>query len=169
MRLQFYSTAYNSNSLQCLSFHWTALHYSALHCTERNCIALHCIALHWTAMHCSARHGKRQFFTPARFEQKLCYPRKCRTCDKSEFVTKQRKMCLTTSISKIRLQHIYRRNNYVIIKKRPKRHKPWPIQKFKEFKTVSQSESFRKFEKFSETFKKFQKDSEIFRKFHKVS
>ena len=56
---------------------------------------------------------KTFFFTPARFEQKLFYPRKCVTCDKSEFATKQRKMC----ISKIRLPHIYRSNNYVIINK----------------------------------------------------
>ena len=62
---------------------------------------------------------KDNFFTPARFEQKLFYPRKCVTCDKSEFATKQRKMCLTTSMSKIRLPHIYRSNNYVIIKKNP--------------------------------------------------
>ena len=58
------------------------------------------------------------FFTPARFEQELFYPRKCVTCDKSEFATKQRKMCLTTSMSKIRLPHIYRSNNYVIINKK---------------------------------------------------
>ena len=50
---------------------------------------------------------KHIFFTPARFEQQLFYPRKCVTCDKSEFATKQRKMCLTTSMSKIRLPHIY--------------------------------------------------------------
>ena len=61
---------------------------------------------------------KDNFFTPARFEQKLFYPRKCVTCDKSEFTTKQRKMCLTTSMGKIRLQHIYRSNNYVIINKK---------------------------------------------------
>ena len=58
------------------------------------------------------------FFTPARFEQKIFYPRKCVTCDKSEFATKQRKMCLTTSMSKIILPHIYRSNNYVIIIKK---------------------------------------------------
>ena len=58
---------------------------------------------------------KDYFLTPARFEQKLFYLRKYITCDKSEFVTKQRKMCLTISISKIRLPHIHRSNNYVII------------------------------------------------------
>ena len=48
-------------------------------------------------------------------------------------------------------------------KQGPKRHKPWPIQKFKQFKTiediaVSQSEIFRKFQKVSEVFRNFQKD-----------
>ena len=57
---------------------------------------------------------KDKFLTPARFEQKLFYPRKCVTCDKSEFATKQREMFLTTRMSKIRLPHIYRSNNYVI-------------------------------------------------------
>ena len=67
-------------------------------------------------------------------------------------------------------------------KQGPKRHKPWPIQKFKEFKTIEDiavsqsvrnfqkfSEIFRNFQKFSESFRKFQKVSESFRKFHKVS
>ena len=67
---------------------------------------------------CEPDMEKDNFFTPARFEQKLFYPRKCVTCDKSEFATKQRKMCLTTSMSKIRLPHIYRSNNYVIIEKK---------------------------------------------------
>ena len=58
---------------------------------------------------------KTIFFTPARLEQKLFYPRKCLTCNKSEFTTKQRKMCLTKS--KKRLPHIYRSNKYVIINK----------------------------------------------------
>ena len=58
---------------------------------------------------------KTIFFTPARFEQKLFYMRKCVTCDRSEFATKQRKMCLTTNMSKIRLPHIYKCNNYVIM------------------------------------------------------
>ena len=61
---------------------------------------------------------KDNFFTPAKFEQKLFYPRKCVTCDKREFATKQHKMCLTTSISKIRLPNIYRSNNYVTINKK---------------------------------------------------
>ena len=57
---------------------------------------------------------ERKNSTLARFELKLVYPRKCVNCDKSEFTTKQRKMYLTTSKSKIRLPHIYRGNNYVI-------------------------------------------------------
>ena len=61
---------------------------------------------------------KDNFFTPAKFEQKLFYPRKCVTCDKREFATKQHKMCLTTSISKIRLPNIYRSNNYITINKK---------------------------------------------------
>ena len=53
------------------------------------------------------------------------------------------------------------------VKQGPKRHKPWPIQKFKEFKTieniaVSQSGIFRNFQKISEIFRNFQK---VFRKF----
>ena len=52
----------------------------------------------------------------------------------------------------------------------PKRHKPWPIQKFKVIQSVSQSvsqsfnqlESFRKFQKVSESVRKFQKVSESF-------
>ena len=58
------------------------------------------------------------------------------------------------------------------IKQGPKRHKPWPIQKFKEFKTIediaiSQSVSekvsaiFRNFQKFLDRFRNFQKFSEI--------
>ena len=35
---------------------------------------------------------KKTIFTPARFEQKLFYPIKCITCNKSDFATKQRKM-----------------------------------------------------------------------------
>ena len=60
---------------------------------------------------------KKTIFTPARFEQKIFYPRKCVTCYKSEFATKHSKMCLC--LSKIRLPHICRSNNYVIIQKNP--------------------------------------------------
>ena len=66
------------------------------------------------------------------------------------------------------------------IKKGPKRHKQWPLQKFKGFKTiediaVSQSVSqkvskdFRKFQKFPEIFRKIKKFLEIFRNFQRVS
>ena len=70
--------------------------------------------------------------------------------------------------------------NYSKVKKQgPKRHKPWPIQKFKEFKTIEDnavsqsvsqkvSENVRNFQKFSKNFRKIQKFSEIFRKFQKV-
>ena len=56
------------------------------------------------------------FFTPTRFEQKLFYQRKCKNCNKSELVTKQRKLYLTTCMNKIGLPHIYRGNSYVIDK-----------------------------------------------------
>ena len=62
-----------------------------------------------------SRHGKRQFFLPEQglsqnyFTQKSAY-----IATKSECETKQRKMYLTTSMSKIRLPHVYRGNNYVI-------------------------------------------------------
>ena len=48
------------------------------------------------------------FFTRARFDPKLVYQKKWVNFDKSELVTKQRKMYLTTSMSKTRLPHIYR-------------------------------------------------------------
>ena len=51
------------------------------------------------------------FFTQARFDPKLFYPKKCVNFVKSEFATKQRKIYLTTSMSKTRLPHIYRNKN----------------------------------------------------------
>ena len=51
---------------------------------------------------------KDNYFTQARFDPKLFYPKKCVNFDKSEFATKQRKMYLTTSMNKTRLPHIYR-------------------------------------------------------------
>ena len=60
------------------------------------------------------RHGKIHFFYVFKVWAKLIYPIKCVNSDKSEFMTKQRKMYLTTSMSKIRLSHIYNGNNYVI-------------------------------------------------------
>ena len=65
-------------------------------------------------------------------------------------------------------------------KQGPKRHKPWPIQKFKEFKTIEDiavsqsvskkvSEIFRYFQKFLERFRNFLKFPEIFRSFQKFS
>ena len=62
---------------------------------------------------------KDNFSTPATFEQKLFYPRKCTNCDKSEFTTKQHEIYLTTSMSKIRLPHICKGKNYEISKKNP--------------------------------------------------
>ena len=46
---------------------------------------------------------KMIFFTHARFHKNYFTPKKGVNCDKSEFATKQRKMYLTTSMSKIRL------------------------------------------------------------------
>ena len=43
---------------------------------------------------------KDNFLTQARFVPKLFYPKKCVNFDKIEFATKQRKMYLTTSMSK---------------------------------------------------------------------
>ena len=60
---------------------------------------------------------KIHFFTPARFELKLSYPRKCVICNKSEFSTKRHKIYFTTCMSQIRLSHIYTGNNYVINRK----------------------------------------------------
>ena len=57
---------------------------------------------------------KDNFLTQARFDPKPFYPKKCVNFDKGEFATKQRKMYLTTSMSKTRLPHIYRGKNYVI-------------------------------------------------------
>ena len=57
---------------------------------------------------------KDNFLTQARFDPKLFDPKKCVNFDKSEFATKQRKMYLTTSMSKTRLPHIYRGKTYVI-------------------------------------------------------
>ena len=64
------------------------------------------------------RRGKRQFFLPQQGLSKNYFTRDCVTCDQSEFATKQLKMCLRTSMSKIRLPHIYRSNNFVIINKK---------------------------------------------------
>ena len=57
---------------------------------------------------------KDNFLTQARFDPKLFYPKKRVDYHKSEFAIKQREMGLTTSISKTRLPHLYRGNNYVI-------------------------------------------------------
>ena len=66
-------------------------------------------------MKAGADMEKDNCFTQAKFQPKLFYPKKCVNCDKSEFATKQRKMYLTTSMSKIRLPPIYRGKNYVTI------------------------------------------------------
>ena len=58
---------------------------------------------------------KTIFVTLARVDPKLFCLKKCVNFDKSEFATKQRKMYLTTSMSKIRLPPIYRGKNYVTI------------------------------------------------------
>ena len=64
-------------------------------------------------------------------------------------------------------------------KQGPKRHKPWPIQKFKEFKTIEDiavshsvsqkvSEIFRYFQKYLKRSRNIQKFSGSFRKFQQV-
>ena len=50
---------------------------------------------------------KDNFFTQAKFQQKLFYPKKYISCDESCFATKQCKMYSTKSMSNIRLPHIY--------------------------------------------------------------
>ena len=50
---------------------------------------------------------KDNVFTQAKFQPKLYHPKKFVNCNKSEFATKQRKMYLTTSMSKKKLSHIY--------------------------------------------------------------
>ena len=57
---------------------------------------------------------KDNVFTQARLEAKLCYPKKCGNGNKSEFATKQLKVSLTISVSKIRRPRIYISNNCVI-------------------------------------------------------
>ena len=57
---------------------------------------------------------EKTFFTQGRLEAKLFYPKKWVNCNKSEFATKQRKVHLTISMTKINLARIYRGNNYVI-------------------------------------------------------
>ena len=52
-------------------------------------------------------------FTQARFYPKLFYLKKCINFHKRELVTKQRKMYLTSSMSKTRLPHTFRGKNYV--------------------------------------------------------
>ena len=57
---------------------------------------------------------KDNLFTQASFEPTLFYPKMCVNCNQSEFTTKQHKMYFTKSMSKIRLPHIYRGNNYYV-------------------------------------------------------
>ena len=68
----------------------------------------------WAKMISISDMEKENLFTQASFEQKLFYPKKCVNCNKSEFATKQRKIYVTKSMSKIRPPHIYRIDNYVI-------------------------------------------------------
>ena len=50
----------------------------------------------------------KNFLTQTRLEHKIFDPKKFVDYGKSEFTSKQRKMYLKTSMSKIRLPHIYR-------------------------------------------------------------
>ena len=108
---KFYSSIFKSDKFVQRRVIWSCYIFTQ-HDTQTNIQTLRL----WTAQEQTWK--KTIFFTPARFEQKLFYPRKCVTCDRSEFATKQHKMWLTTSMSKIRLPHIYRSNNYVIINKK---------------------------------------------------
>ena len=53
---------------------------------------------------------KDNFLAQAKFDPKQFYPKKRVNFNKSEFATKQRKICM----SKTRLPHIYRGKKYVI-------------------------------------------------------
>ena len=58
---------------------------------------------------------KDNFFTRARIEPKLFYPKQVRKLQKkSEFAAQQRKMYLTTTLSKIGSPHNYKSNNCII-------------------------------------------------------
>ena len=57
---------------------------------------------------------KDNFFTQARIEPKLFYSKKVRKLQQKEFATKQRKMYLIITMSKIELPHNYRGYNYVM-------------------------------------------------------
>ena len=59
---------------------------------------------------------KYNLFTQAWLGPKLFYPKKCINCNKIKFATKQSKRYFTKSMSKIRLPHIYRGNNYFLSK-----------------------------------------------------
>ena len=53
-------------------------------------------------------------FTQERIEQNYFTPNRCKNDNISEFATKQCKVYLTTTMSKIGTPHNYRGNNYVI-------------------------------------------------------
>ena len=86
--------------------------YKRLQFTALNKITVHS-TLFWSKLDVEKYH----LFTQAGFESKLFYPKKCVNCNLSEFATKQRKVYFTKSMSKIRLPHTSRGNNYVIINK----------------------------------------------------
>ena len=113
-------TATQRITLHCSALQCTALHCTALHCTalQRNALhfgAHHTTTLYFTTVHCT-KHGKRQFFTQTRFEPKLFYSNSALTATKVNLQQNSVKyICICIcSISKIRMAHIYRGNNYEI-------------------------------------------------------
>ena len=98
--------------LHCTVPFWT------LYCTP-NC-TLKCIKMSywlvyylWKTTLPALDMEKDKLFTQARFDPTLIYTKKCVNLDKGDFATKHRKMYLITSISKTRLPHIYRGQNYI--------------------------------------------------------
>ena len=63
---------------------------------------------------CQLDMEKDNFFTQARVEPNYFTQNRCVNYNKSEFAKQQRKMYLTSTMSKIGLPHNYKGNNYVI-------------------------------------------------------
>ena len=93
--------------------------FSAVQCSAVLCSALHCSSVQSNAVQCTAvqcsRPRKDFFLHKQGLIKNYFNHKKCVNFDKSEFASKQRKMYLTTRMSKTRLPHIYGGKNYVNI------------------------------------------------------
>ena len=74
---------------------------------------MHCLLDMWHTPACQADMEKYNFFTRARIEPKLFLQNWCVNYNKSKYATRQHKISLTTTMSKIGLPHKYRGNIYV--------------------------------------------------------